>query len=51
MSPVEVNTIIGDVMLRTSKVTIMRLQLVAGQLVADEEIVHQELQLVRRSAE
>jgi len=24
----------------------MRLQLVAGQLVADEEIVHQELQLV-----
>ena len=38
---------IGEVMLRRSKVVpSLGLQLVAGQLVADEEIVHQELQLV-----
>ena len=38
---------IGEVMLRTSKVVpSLRLELIAGQLVADEEIVHQELQFV-----
>ena len=47
LSSVEVNTMIGEVMLRRSKVVpSLRLKLVAGQLVADEEIVHQELQLV-----
>ena len=38
---------IGEVMLRRSKIVpLLGLDLVAGQLVADEEFVHQELQLV-----
>ena len=38
---------IGEVMLRRSKIVpLLDLQLVAGQLVADEKVVDQELQFV-----